>query len=165
MSHKNYPIFITSSICGAYFLIVASTFTTGRFLYLYHIGTVIALCFYRKDIRFSFKTQLTCVLMAFIIFPVLLFFMNSRKNSGLYNLGTGTPRTFLNLTNAVFKSLDLTPDISYIDTPLDIRDKYQYYTCANMEKLKKAGYNQEFISLEEGVRDYVTNYLIGSKNF
>lgn len=71
-------------LCFAKFLIVASTFTTGRFLYLYHIGTVIALCLYRKDIRFSFKTQLGCVLMAFVVFPVLLFFMNLIRH-GYYN--------------------------------------------------------------------------------
>lgn len=90
---------------------------------------------------------------------VCLFFMHSRKNSGIYNLGSGTARTFVDLTKAVFRALNKPENIEFIDTPVDIRDKYQYFTEANMEKLKSIGYNKEFTSLEEGARDYVTNYL------
>jgi ADP-L-glycero-D-manno-heptose 6-epimerase len=79
--------------------------------------------------------------------------------SGLYNLGTGKARAFNDLTKATFKGLDLDPNIEYIDMPLDIRDKYQYFTEANMHKLISAGYNKPFYSLEEGVEDYVRNYL------
>jgi ADP-L-glycero-D-manno-heptose 6-epimerase len=82
--------------------------------------------------------------------------------SGLYNLGTGKARAFNDLTKATFNGLDLQPNIEYIDMPLDIRDKYQYFTEANMNKLISAGYNKPFYSLEEGVEDYVRNYL--SKN-
>jgi len=82
--------------------------------------------------------------------------------NGLYNLGTGTARAFNDLTKATFAGLDLQPNIEYIDMPLDIRDKYQYFTEANMHKLISAGYNKPFYSLEEGVEDYVQNYL--SKN-
>jgi ADP-L-glycero-D-manno-heptose 6-epimerase len=80
-------------------------------------------------------------------------------NSGLYNLGTGKARTFEALVNATFKGLDLQPNIQYIDMPVDIRDKYQYFTEANMNKLRSIGYTQEFYTLEDGVEDYVRNYL------
>lgn len=91
---------------------------------------------------------------------VCLFFMHHRKNSGIYNLGSGKARTFVDLTKAVFKALGKKEDIEFIDTPADIRDKYQYFTEANMEKLKKIGYSKSFTTLEEGVNDYVKNYLI-----
>jgi ADP-L-glycero-D-manno-heptose 6-epimerase len=91
---------------------------------------------------------------------VCLFFMHSRKNSGIYNLGSGKARTFVDLTKAVFRALNKPENIEFIDTPSDIRDKYQYFTEANMEKLKSIGYRKEFTSLEEGARDYVTNYLV-----
>jgi ADP-L-glycero-D-manno-heptose 6-epimerase len=78
---------------------------------------------------------------------------------GLYNLGTGKARSFNDLVKATFAGLDLQPVIEYIDIPEDIRDKYQYFTEAKMEKLKTAGYTNEFYSLENGVGDYVKNYL------
>lgn len=84
----------------------------------------------------------------------------SPLKSGLYNLGTGMARSFEDLVKATFAGLDLQPNIQYIDMPLDIRDKYQYFTEANMHKLHKAGYNHEFYSLEDGVEDYVRNYLM-----
>ena len=85
--------------------------------------------------------------------------------SGLYNLGTGKARTFLDLGRSVFRALDVSPNISFIDTPEDIRDKYQYYTEADMSKLEMTGYSQKFFSLEEGVNDYVTNYLKDHKSY
>ncbi len=85
--------------------------------------------------------------------------INSQLNNGLYNLGTGTARSFDDLVKATFAGLDLQPKIEYIDMPLDIRDKYQYFTEANMQKLRDAGYDKPFYSLEEGVGDYVRNYL------
>ncbi len=84
---------------------------------------------------------------------------NSRLANGLYNLGTGTARSFDDLVKSTFAGLDLQPNIEYVDMPLDIRDKYQYFTEANMQKLKNAGYEKEFYSLENGVEDYVRNYL------
>ncbi|MFM7022628.1 MAG: ADP-glyceromanno-heptose 6-epimerase [Flavobacteriales bacterium] len=90
---------------------------------------------------------------------VIVFLMESRKHSGIYNLGTGKARAFIDLANATFKAMNLEPNVEFIDTPIDIRDKYQYYTQANMAKLKAAGYTKEFTSLEEGVNDYVKNYL------
>lgn len=80
--------------------------------------------------------------------------------SGIYNLGTGQARTFLDLVNETFKSLDVAPAITFIDTPADLRDKYQYFTEANIKKLRQAGYDKDFYTLEEGVNDYVSNYLI-----
>jgi ADP-L-glycero-D-manno-heptose 6-epimerase len=79
--------------------------------------------------------------------------------SGLYNLGTGKARSFNDLVKATFAGLDLEPLIEYIDMPEDIRDKYQYFTEARMNKLIEAGYDKPFYSLEEGVKDYVKNYL------
>ena len=91
---------------------------------------------------------------------VCLFFMHHRKNSGIYNLGSGKARTFVDLTKAVFRALNKPENIEFIDTPVDIRDKYQYFTEANMKKLKSIGYNKGFTSLEEGAKVYVTNYLV-----
>lgn len=93
------------------------------------------------------------------ICDVLFFLMEHRKNSGIYNLGTGKARSFNDLANAVFSAIHLSPNIEYIDTPLDIRDKYQYFTQAEMTKLRSIGYEKSFTSLEEGVLDYVSNYL------
>ncbi len=85
--------------------------------------------------------------------------------SGIYNLGTGAARTFEDLVNATFAGLNMEPDIQFIDMPLDIRDKYQYFTEANMQKLRDAGYKADFYSLEEGVHDYVKNYLSKNKYY
>ncbi len=80
-------------------------------------------------------------------------------NNGLYNLGTGQARSFYDLAKATFVGLDKDPNIVFIDMPEDIRDKYQYFTEADMQKLRNAGYTGSFYSLEEGVDDYVRNYL------
>lgn len=93
---------------------------------------------------------------------VLMFFMKNQSKSGLYNLGTGKARTFLDLVKATFKAMQVNEDISFIDTPIDIRDKYQYFTEARMTKLRSAGYTENFSSLEEGVTDYVKNYLMST---
>ncbi len=90
---------------------------------------------------------------------VCLFLMNHRPENGLYNLGTGNARTFLDLTKATFAALKKEEKIGFIDTPIDIRDKYQYYTEANMKKLQEAGYSEPFYTLEDGVTDYVKEYL------
>lgn len=96
---------------------------------------------------------------------VLCFFMINKPKSGIYNLGTGIARTFLDLVLATFKSLDKEPLISFIDTPIDIRANYQYYTKANMDKLMSVGYDSSFNALETGVEDYVRNYLISNEYF
>ena len=90
---------------------------------------------------------------------VCLFLMHHRKNSGIYNLGSGKARSFNDLVKAIFSAMNVTPQIEYIDTPIDIREKYQYFTEATMSKLHSIGYNKPFHSIEEGVADYVSNYL------
>lgn len=94
---------------------------------------------------------------------VCLFLMHHRKHSGIYNLGSGKARSFNDLVNALFSALHKEPKINYIDTPIDIRDKYQYFTEATMDKLKSIGYIEPFTSVEKGVEDYVVNYLEGMK--
>lgn len=97
------------------------------------------------------------------ILDVCIWLMHHRKNSGIFNLGSGRARTFLDLVKNVFKSLAIAEEIEFIDTPEDIRDKYQYFTEANMSKLKSIGYPNDFTTLEDGVGDYVTNYLSDHK--
>lgn len=96
---------------------------------------------------------------------VLYFLMHHRKDSGIYNLGTGKARTFLDLAKNTFKALNKEAEISFVPTPEDIREKYQYFTEANMNKLRSIGYSQDFYSLEEGVKDYVSNYLVGNRYY
>jgi ADP-L-glycero-D-manno-heptose 6-epimerase len=86
--------------------------------------------------------------------------MMYKKDSGIYNMGTGKARTFLDLTKAVFKAMDKPVNIEFIDTPEDIRDKYQYFTQADMTKLQSIGFVVPFFSLEDGVEDYVKGYLM-----
>jgi len=92
---------------------------------------------------------------------VIMHFVTHRNGAfnGIYNLGTGRAQTFLDLANALFHSIDEQPNIEFIDTPADIRDKYQYFTEATMDKLKKTGYSEPFMSLEQGVKDYVQKHL------
>lgn len=87
------------------------------------------------------------------------------NKNGLYNLGTGKARSFYDLAANTFKAQGLAPNIEFIDMPLDIRDKYQYFTEANMAKLRAAGYTAPFYSLEDGVNDYVANYLLPAKGY
>ncbi len=94
---------------------------------------------------------------------VIYFLMKNKPASAIYNLGTGTARAFLDLAKATFKSMNKPENIEFIDTPIDIRDKYQYFTEAKMDKLRNAGYLNPFFSLEEGINDYVRNYLTPNK--
>ncbi len=90
---------------------------------------------------------------------VCYWLMEHTITSGLYNLGTGKARTFEDLVKATFAGIEKEPVIEYIDIPEDIRDKYQYFTEADMSKLRNAGYRDSFYTLEEGVGDYVKNFL------
>lgn len=98
-----------------------------------------------------------------IVKVLYFFFKNTKKPSGIYNVGTGKARTFNALAKHTFKSMGLKPSISYIDTPKDIRKNYQYFTEADISKLKKAGYKSKFSTLEAGIEDYVKKYLVGKK--
>ncbi len=93
------------------------------------------------------------------LLDVCLFLFNNKIKSGIYNLGTGMARSFFDLATSTFIALDKKVDIEFIDMPFDIRDKYQYFTEADMSKLVGEGYNKPFTTLEEGVSDYVKNYL------
>jgi ADP-L-glycero-D-manno-heptose 6-epimerase len=92
---------------------------------------------------------------------VMYFLMHNRKseNNGIYNLGTGKAESFNTLAEAIFESLEIKANLSYIDTPEDIRDKYQYFTKANIDKLRSIGYDKDFKKLKEGIADYVKTYL------
>lgn len=85
--------------------------------------------------------------------------------SGLYNLGTGKARSFIDLVKSTYRALDREPNIQFIDMPEDIRDKYQYFTEAKMQKLWAAGYKDDFYSLEDGVYDYVKHYLVANRYY
>ena len=90
---------------------------------------------------------------------VTLFFMDHPDVSGLFNCGTGVARTWVDLAKALFAAMDVPPRIRFIDMPGDIREKYQYHTRAETAKLRAAGYVAPFLSVEEGVRRYVREYL------
>jgi ADP-L-glycero-D-manno-heptose 6-epimerase len=94
-----------------------------------------------------------------ILDMILFFIRNQDKNSGIYNFGTGKARTFHDLAKATFSAMKIPENISFIDTPEDIRDSYQYLTEADMSKMRSAGFPGNFISLEEGISEYVTKYL------
>jgi ADP-L-glycero-D-manno-heptose 6-epimerase len=100
------------------------------------------------------------------VVDVLYFMMHQKPQSGLYNLGTGKARPFLHLAKSVFKALEIPEKIEFIDTPIDIREKYQYFTEADMSKLTiVAKYPAAFYTLEEGVYEYVTEFLLEKKYF
>ena len=96
---------------------------------------------------------------------VLTFFMREKPQKGLYNLGTGKARTFKDLTKIAFSAMNVKTNISYINTPIDIRDKYQYFTEADMSKLKSVGYKETFTNLEDGIKDYIQDFLIPRRFF
>ena len=96
---------------------------------------------------------------------ICVWLMQNQPASGLYNTGTGKARTFKDLVKAIFDTLKLPEQIVFVDTPIDIRDKYQYFTEADMRKLIAAGYSTPLYSLEEGVKEYVSDYLLQNKYF
>jgi ADP-L-glycero-D-manno-heptose 6-epimerase len=99
------------------------------------------------------------------LLKVCYWLMERQPVSAIYNLGTGKARSFEDLVKATYAGLDLPANIQYIDMPEDIKDKYQYFTEASMQKLRNAGYTEEFYSLEKGVDDYVRNYLAKGKYY
>lgn len=90
------------------------------------------------------------------LLSIIDFLMTTRPNNGLYNVGTGVARSFYDLAKTTFLAMNKEPNIGFIDTPKDIRATYQYFTEADISKLKSAGYNNKFYSLEEGIYDYIT---------
>ncbi|MBU6341927.1 MAG: ADP-glyceromanno-heptose 6-epimerase [Bacteroidetes bacterium] len=94
------------------------------------------------------------------VVSVLQYFMEAKPGNGIYNLGTGKARSFLDLASGTFRAMGLDPNISFIDTPADIRDTYQYFTEADMRKVRAAGYTAPFHELEAGITEYVQQYLL-----
>ena len=99
------------------------------------------------------------------VVKTLIFFFKHQNKNGIYNLGTGESRSFNDLIFITFKALKKECSISYIDIPNDIRDTYQYYTRAKISKLRNIGYKEKFYSLEEGVTEYVQEYLLQKKYY
>jgi ADP-L-glycero-D-manno-heptose 6-epimerase len=88
-----------------------------------------------------------------------LFFLDHPEVNGIFNIGTGTARSWNDIAKSLFAAADKKLKIEYIPMPEAIRDKYQYYTCADLTKLRKAGCRHECMSLEDAVEDYVKNFL------
>jgi ADP-L-glycero-D-manno-heptose 6-epimerase len=89
-----------------------------------------------------------------------LHFLDNKNINGLFNIGSGQARTWNDLVTALFKAMEKPANIEYIDLPDHLADKYQYFTEANLSKVKNAGYDNEITSLENGINDYVKNYLL-----
>jgi len=92
-----------------------------------------------------------------------LFFLDNPKIGGIFNIGTGQPRNWNDLAKNIFKAMGREPQIEYISMPENILHQYQYHTCADMQKIRDAGYTQSIMSLEDGIKDYVKNYLVSNK--
>ena len=96
------------------------------------------------------------------VIKIIKWFLDNKNINGLFNVGTGKPRTFNDLANSIFKNSNRERKIEFINTPKSIRSQYQYFTIANISKLRKAGYKEPFFSLEDGIEDYVKNFLVKS---
>ena len=94
------------------------------------------------------------------VVSIIEWFLDNSEINGLFNVGTGIPRSFNDIAKAVFSNSNKKEKIKYIDTPIDIRNQYQYFTKANIQKLRKSGYTKTFFSLEDGIKDYIVKYLI-----
>ena len=118
-----------------------------------------AILFRSHNSEYSDGGQLRDFVYVKDIVDMMIWFLDNPEVQGLYNAGTGQARSFLDLANAVYSAMGKQPKIKFVDTPVEIRDKYQYFTEANMSKLQEAGFSKPATSLEDGVRDYVLNYL------
>ncbi len=96
---------------------------------------------------------------------VIYFFIRNEDKTGLFNVGTGNARSFNDLARSVFKAMGIPSDIEYVDMPDEIRAHYQYKTEAVLTNLRKAGYSEKFSELEQGVDDYIKNYLLQDKYY
>jgi len=94
---------------------------------------------------------------------IITYFFEHREKNGLFNIGTGESRTWNDLVSAIFNAMDKPVNIEYIDMPDELKGKYQYYTKADITKLREIGYDKPITSLEDGVTDYVKNYLMKNK--
>ncbi|QCR21030.1 ADP-glyceromanno-heptose 6-epimerase [Pontibacter sp. SGAir0037] len=99
------------------------------------------------------------------VVEVCYFLMHHRRNSGIYNVGTGQARTFMAVALQTFEALGVAPDIQFVDTPSALHDAYQYLTEAKTNKLRSIGYDKPFYTLEEGIREYVQGYLLEGRYY
>jgi ADP-L-glycero-D-manno-heptose 6-epimerase len=118
-----------------------------------------AILFRSHNSEYSDGGQLRDFVYVKDVVDMMIWFLDNPEVQGLYNAGTGQARSFLDLANAVYSAMGKQPKIKFVDTPVEIRDKYQYFTEANMSKLQEAGFSKSATSLEDGIRDYVLNYL------
>ena len=95
---------------------------------------------------------------------MVMFLFNTPQAAGLFNIGSGTPETWNRLARAAFAAMEKPEHIEYIEMPVTLRDRYQYYTCAATDKLRRFGYNKTPAALEEGVKDYIRNYLLSARH-
>ena len=93
------------------------------------------------------------------VVKIIYWFLKNSRINGLFNIGSSTPQSFKNLAKFVYRNCNKPQQIKYIDTPKKIRDQYQYYTKAEIKKLRKVGYKTKFYTLEEGINDYIQNHL------
>ena len=93
----------------------------------------------------------------------MTLFFDSNKASGVFNIGSGNAYTWNSLAHAIFRAMNLEPRIEYVDIPDNIKNQYQYYCCANISKLRNAGYSERITSIEDAVKDYIINYLSKDK--
>jgi ADP-L-glycero-D-manno-heptose 6-epimerase len=121
--------------------------------------------FKSHNLAFADGEQLRDFIYVKDVIEVCYFLMHLRKHSGIYNIGTGKARTFRALAQQTFKSMNKKESIEFIDIPEDIRATYQYFTEANMNKLRSIGFLEGFYSLEDGIDDYVKNYLLKKRYF
>ena len=96
---------------------------------------------------------------------IIIWFLNNKNINGIFNVGTGKARTFIDLVKNIFKNIDSKSQIKYVDTPKNIRKNYQYFTEAKVNKLRKAGYRKKFTTLEKGISLYIKDYLNSSNPF
>ena len=115
--------------------------------------------------EFADGEQMRDFISVFDVADVINYLTNHDTGSGIYNLGTGVARYFKDLGNQVFRSMGLASNITFIDTPADIRDSYQYFTQAEMNRLRTIGYQKKFLTLEEGIDNYVRGYLLEKKYY
>ena len=119
--------------------------------------------FKSHNIKYSDGGQLRDFVYVKDVIKVIDWFLDNPGNNGIFNLGSGKARSFSEVANQVYKNCNIEKKIKFITTPKKIRDQYQYFTEAKMKKLKDIGYKQNFFSLEEGIRDYVKNFLLKIK--
>ena len=99
------------------------------------------------------------------VVDITLFIYEMKEATGIFNVGTGKARSFLDLTMAVFEAMGKKPEIEYIEMPESIKEKYQYFTQAEIGKLKRLGYRKKLYSLEEGIKEYVQEYLLSENKY